>query len=311
VLKKGFLWICLAAAAAQAAPGAPHNLRVRGTGNKCPILSPASAWNRDISQDPVDPNSANYMAAMNAGSRFLHPDFGSNPDYGIPWIVVPGHEPRVPVAFHYDDESDPGPYPIPLDAPVEGGPDSTGDRHILAIDRDTCVLYELYAAYPEPASWVAGSGAVFDLRSGDLQRQEGWTSADAAGLPVFPGLVKRDEALSGEIHHAFRFTMARTQRAYVHPASHWASSNMDPDLPPMGLRVRLKASYDISGLTGPARAIAAAMKKYGMILADNGSDWYFTGERNTAWDDANNNQLKRIPASAFEVVRHGPVFKDW
>jgi hypothetical protein len=257
-----------------------------------------------VSRDPVDPRSDAYIAAMNGGSRFLHPDFGSDPTYGIPWTSVPGSQPRVPMTFDFDDESDPGPYPFPRDAPVEAG----GDRHVLVLDRDACRLYETFDSRFVGPGWRCGSGAVFDLRSNAL-RPNGWTSADAAGLPILPGLVRREEVLSGEIRHALRFTVQRTQRAYVHPATHFASSRTDPDLPPMGLRVRLKASYDTGRFRGGSRVILEGLKRHGMFLADNGSDWFISGETNRAWDDDDLEQLKGVPASAFEVVQLGPIFR--
>jgi hypothetical protein len=184
-----------------------------------------------------------------------------------------------------------------------------GDGHVLVLDRDACRLYETYDSHYQGPGWHCGSGAIFDLRSNGL-RPDGWTSADAAGLPILPGLVRRDEVFGGEIRHALRFTVRRTQRAYVHPATHFASDTSNPDLPPMGLRVRLKASYDVSGFRGASRVILTALKKYGMFLADNGSDWFITGETNTAWDDDDLNQLKTVPASAFEVVQLGPLHRN-
>jgi hypothetical protein len=266
-------------------------------------------WNRDVSADPVDPNSDRYLARMNAATKKLHPDFGSDPAYGIPWVTVPGTQPKVPVAFDYARESDPGPYPIPANAPVEGGAGASGDRHVLVVDRDACKLYELWSATYVGPGWKAGSGAIFDLRSNAL-RPAGWTSADAAGLPILPGLVRRDEVVAGEIRHALRFTVARTQAAYVAPATHFASSATDPDLPPLGIRVRLRASYDIGKFTGAARVVLTAMKKYGMFLADNGSDWFVSGEMNPKWNDDELAALKTVPASAFEVVKVGAIVKN-
>jgi hypothetical protein len=263
----------------------------------CQVFPADNPWNRDVSGDPVDPRSDAYIASIGA-STFLHPDFGADPTYGIPWTSVPGTQPRVPMSFEFDDESDPGPYPFPPDAPVEAG----GDRHVLVVDRDACRLYETFDSGYVGPGWRCGSGAVFDLRSNAL-RPDGWTSADAAGLPILPGLVRREEVLAGEIRHALRFTVRRTQRGYVHPATHFASSNADPNLPPMGLRVRLKASYDVSRFSGPARVILTALARYGMFVADNGSDWFISGETSTAWNDAELEQLKTVPGSAFEVVR--------
>jgi len=270
----------------------------------CAVFPADNSWNRDVSRDPVDPRSDAYIAAMNGATRFLHPDFGSDPTYGIPWTTVPGSQPRVPMSFLYDDESDPGPYPFPPDAAVEAG----GDRHVLVLDRDACRLYETFDSEYLGPGWRCGSGAIFNLGSNTL-RPDGWTSADAAGLPILPGLVRRDEVLSGQIRHALRFTVQRTQRACVHPATHYASSRTDLDLPPMGLRVRLKASYDVTRFRGASRTILEGLKKYGMFVADNGGDWFITGETNTAWDDDDLEQLKTVPASSFEVVQLGTIFR--
>lgn len=263
-------------------------------------------WNTVISDAPIDPASSELIASC--GIRNLHPDFGTTYNgapNGIPYVVVDGSQPRVPVSFTYDDESDPGPYPIPADAPIEGGPQSSGDRHVLVIDRTNWVLYELFAAYPQNggASWEAGSGAVFDLDSNAL-RPAGWTSADAAGLPIFPGLVRYDEAVElGEIRHALRFTCPSTRRAYVPPARHWASNRTDADLPPMGMRVRLRADFDISGFPAEVQVILTALKTYGMFMADNGSGWYISGAPDPRWDDDRLGTLKSVPSTAFEVVR--------
>ncbi len=265
------------------------------------------AWNRDVSAAPVDPASATLLAACGAAN--LHPDFGAflwqGAPAGIPYIVVTGSQPKVPVTFDYADESDPGPYPVPPHAPIEGGAASSGDRHVLVLDRDHWQLYELFDAHSADGgrSWSAGSGAVFDLGSGAL-RPEGWTSADAAGLPIFPGLARYDEVVGqGAIRHALRFTCPRTRRAYVPPARHYASSATDPALPPMGMRVRLKASYDVAGFPTQARTILAALQRYGMLLADNGSAWFVSGAPDSRWNDDDLNTLKRVPGSAFEVVR--------
>ena len=274
----------------------------------CQVFPSDNPWNRDISNDPVDSNSANYIAHMNGGTKFLHPDFGSNPTYGIPFVVVPGMQKKVPVSFDYSDESDPGPYPIPPDAPIEGGASSTGDRHVLVLEKDSCVLYEMYDSHYLSPEWQCGSGAIFNLKSNAL-RPDYWTSADAAGLPILPGLVRYDEIAAGQINHAIRFTVQSSQRAFIHPATHYASSNTDPNAPPMGLRVRLKAGYDISRFTEAANVILVAMKKYGMILADNGSDWFFTGATDARWNDENLNQLKSVPGSAFEVVSSGTIIR--
>jgi hypothetical protein len=262
-----------------------------------------NAWNRDVSTLPTDANSANYLAAIAGlgGNQKLHADFGGDGAYGIPYITVPGNQTRLPIDFtDYGDESDPGPYPIPTDAPVENG----SDAHVLAVDRDHCKLYELFAASPGTGLWSAASGAVFDLTSNAL-RPEGWTSADAAGLPIFPGLVRYDEVASGHIDHALRFTVAGTQRGYIHPATHYASSSTNPALPPMGLQFRLKADFDLSGYHGQARVVLDALKKYGMIVADNGSNWFISGAADSRFDDIDLDQLKSVPGSAFEAVDTG------
>jgi hypothetical protein len=268
-------------------------------------------WNTRIDTAQVDPNSDALIASIGLG-KGLHPDFGANWDggpFGIPYVVVAGSTPRVPVSFDYADESDPGPYPIPPDAPIEGGPESDGDRHVLVIDRDNWMLYELFYAFPLDggSSWSAGSGAIFDLSSNEL-RPAGWTSADAAGLPIFPGLARYDEVVEGgEIRHALRFTVSQTRRAYVYPARHWASADTSSDLPPMGMRVRLKAEFDISGFPPSARVVLQALKTYGMIVADNGGDWFISGAPDARWNDDELNTLKTVLGSNFEVVRMGTV----
>jgi hypothetical protein len=269
----------------------------------CPILPKHSPWNTDIAQAPVD-SSHDYIGAL--GSMVLWPDFGGAGRYGIPYVSVPFSQPLVPITFEVADESDPGPYPTPLDAPVEGG----GDRHVLTLRQGDCKLFELYAAQRTGAGWQAYSGAVWDLRV-DALRPERWTSADAAGLPILPGLARREEADAGAINHALRITVPTTQKAYIHPATHWASSDTDPDQPPMGLRVRLKASYDISRLTGQARAVAQALKTYGAIVADNAGSprVYVSGANDPGWDDEALNGIKSIPASALEAVVTNPVVR--
>jgi hypothetical protein len=262
-------------------------------------------WNTDISAQPVDPSSDVLVAAC--GVRNLHPDFGSV--YGIPYALAGSGTPRRPISFGYADESDPGPYPIPDGAPIEGGAASTGDRHVIVVDTTAWTLYELYDAHPLDGgtSWQAGSGAVFDLGSNAL-RPMYWTSADAAGLPIFPGLVRYEEAVTrGAIDHALRFTCPRTRAAFVAPARHFASSDPSPSLPPMGMRVRLKASFDVSGYPSEVQVILRAMQKYGMILADNGSGWYVTGAPDPRWDDDRLGALKQVPSGEFEVVRMGEV----
>src|SRR5690606_25861050 len=272
----------------------------------CPAFPADNAWNTRIDSAPLHPDSAAIVARILAdGGDYLHPDFGENPYYRIPYVVVPADEPERPITYTaYGDESDPGPFPIPLTAPVEGGPDADGDRHVIALRQGTCELFELYRAFPSESGWEADSGARWDLRSNAL-RPAGWTSADAAGLPILPGLVRYEEVAAGEIHHAIRMTFSRTRRAYIHPATHYASNRTDADLPPMGLRLRLRADYDISQLTGQARVIAVAMQRYGVIVADNGSNWYFQGAPSTGWNDEDLNQLRDVPGIAFEAVYTG------
>jgi hypothetical protein len=277
----------------------------------CPVFPVDNPWNQDVSSYPRDPNSDQYIQyILNHGEDYLHPDFGSDPTYGIPYTVVPASQPDVPVYFtDYGDESDPGPYPIPDNAPVEGGEASDGDRHVLVLQSGDCKLYEMYRSFANgDGSWNAGSGAVFDLRSNTL-RPLGWTSADAAGLPILPGLAKYDEVASGVIRHALRFTVHSSQRAYILPATHFASSITDPAAPPMGLRLRLKGSFDTSAYTGHSRVILEALKRYGMILADNGSNWFISGATDSRWNDDDLDQLKQVPGSAFEVVYSGEIHK--
>ena len=274
----------------------------------CQLFPPDNPWNTDISALPVHPNSAAFVASIGA-DRPLHPDFGTEwqgAPNGIPYVVVRGDQPRVPVTFEYADQSDPGPYPIPDDAPIEGGPQSDGDRHILVIDADNCTLYELFHSYKSADGWEAGSGAIFDLTSNKL-RPMGWTSCDAAGLPIFPGLARYDEVAAGSIDHALRFTVHRSQRGYILPATHFASRSDDPSRPPMGLRFRLNADYDISGFPPQAKTILTALKRYGMIVADNGGDWFISGTPDPRWNDDDLNTLKRVKGSDFEAVDTGPI----
>ncbi len=288
--------VAVVAASAQAArlPSAPN----------CPIFPPTNAWNTRVDRLPVAANSATYIASIGL-STGLHPDFGSGlydgSPIGIPFDVVSKKTPRYRVAFDYADESDKGPYPIPKTVHIEGGRTSTGDRHALLLDKDACRLYELYALYPAGSRWKAGSGAIWSLKSNAV-RPAGWTSADAAGLPIFPGLARYDEVARGVIDHALRFTVSRTRRAYIYPARHYASSSTDASLPPMGLRVRLKASVDISGFPKQARVVLQALKTYGMIVADNGSNWYISGAPDPRWNNDDLHSLGRITGSDFEVV---------
>ena len=267
------------------------------------------AWNQEISKAEVDENSDRILAYIGLDGH-LHPDFGSGTwngcPIGIPYIVVPGDQPRVTVEYTaYGDESDPGPFPIPFETPVEGAPGTDGDRHAIIIDRDNFVLYELYRAFPkkEGAKWEADSGAIFNLKT-NTKRPQGWTSADAAGLPIFPGLVRYDEvAKQKKISHALRFTLAKTRRAYVAPASHWASSDNNPLLPPLGMRVRLKAEVDISDYPAEAQVILQALKQYGMILADNGSDWFISGCPDERWDNDILRALRKIKVHQLEILK--------
>ena len=277
------------------------------------LVFPAdNPWNTDISAEPVDPNSATLLNNCGGVGRKVHADFGTvwnGAPNGIPYVLVGGSQPKVPVTFDYDDESDPGPYPIPPTAPIEGGPNATGDRHVIVIDTLNWRLYELFDAHPQNggASWHAGSGATWDLSSNAL-RPAGWTSADAAGLPIFPGLVRYDEAvLKGVISHALRFTCPTTRKAYVSPARHWASSQTSAAYPPMGMRVRLKANVDLSTYPAEVRVILTALKKYGMFLADNGSGMYLSGAPDSRWSDDNLATMARLTNANFEVVRMGTI----
>jgi hypothetical protein len=272
---------------------------------RCPIFPADNPINQEVAQAPVDPNSAAYIASIGA-ELHLHADFGANPAYGIPYTVVGPRQPKVPIAFTaYGSESNPGPYPIPPNAPIEGAGEA-GDRHVLVMQEGTCKLYELYGARRAGQGWDADAGAVFNLRSNAL-RPEGWTSADAAGLPIFPLLARYDEVHAGRIDHALRVTVPRTQAGYIHPATHFASSSTDPSLPPMGLRLRLSARFDLAPFHGQALVILRALKRYGLIVADNGSSWYITGAPDPRWSEADLDQLKLVPGSAFEAVRSGPI----
>jgi len=304
--------LILAAASAEAQPARVrrHLAMTTGTGGGpslagCPMLPADNVWNTPIDTLPVATRSADFIATIGPDTG-LHPDFGSGTwdggPIGIGFVIVPGTQPLVPISFNYGDESDPGPYPIPPDAPIEGGPQSNGDRHILIVDRDRCVLTEIYDAHSQAdGSWRAGSGAVWNLRSNTL-RPAGWTSADAAGLPILPGLVRWDEVAAGAIHHAIRFTAARTRQAYVWPARHQASSSDDPTRPAMGERFRLKASFDTTGFSARVRVLLEAMKRYGLILADNGSNWYISGVPDERWDNDELATLRQVHGRDFEAV---------
>ncbi len=283
-------------------PNPPTSTRARG-----PSLRTEAAWNQNISKAPVARNSAAVIRYINShGGDMLHPDFGSPRSYGFPYRVVGRRQRKLGIHYTaYGAESDRGPFPIPLRAPVEGGPRSDGDRHVLVVDRSRCRLYELYRAFPRSrggAHWNADSGTSWNLRSPRL-RKDGLTSADAAGLPIFPGLVRLDEVRRGHIDHAIRVTVDSTRDAWIHPASHCAGDTSNPNAPAMGTRLRLKAGYGLGRFSGPAKVIATAFKRYGLIVADNGSNWFFSGTSDRRWPDENLNQLKGMPGSAFEVVR--------
>jgi hypothetical protein len=268
----------------------------------CQVFPPNNPWNENISKLALNPNSAAYIASINSTKQFLHPDFGSNPTYGIPYTVVPKSQPFVPITFNaYGDESNPGPYPVPLNAPVESG----SDRHVLVVDSGNCHLYEMYDAQQVGSGWECASGAVFNLNSNAL-RPEGWTSADAAGLPILPGLALYSEVAAGAINHALRFTVQDSQNGWISPATHQAGS-ANTALPPMGLRLRLKASFSLAAFHGEALVILTALKTYGMIVADNGSSWYISGNTDPRWNDNDLNQLKTVPGNAFEAVQTGPI----
>jgi len=269
------------------------------------LLPGDSPWHQDISKSPVDPNSKKILARIGL-DKPLRADFG--PDYegapvGIPYVVVGKGQAKVPVTFKYAEESDPGPYPVPPDAPIEGGPKGNEDRHVLVLDRDNWVLYELFNAFPDgKGGWKTDGGSIWDLKKNQV-RPAGWTSADAAGLPILPGLVRYDEAVEAKaIEHALRFTLRLTRRAYVPPASHWASQRHDEDLPPMGMRVRLRADFDVSGFAPEVKAILIALKKYGMFLADNGSDNFISGAPDARWNVDVLRQIMRVKTRDLEVV---------
>jgi len=280
-------------------PGAP----------KCPIFPPSSHWNRPVDRLPLHPRSAAIVRAVGRAEP-AHADFGSGlyegAPIGIPYRVVPGGQRRVPVSFEYASESDRGPYPIPPGVPIEGGRGGDGDRHVILVDRSRCRLYELFSAYPveEGRRWRAGSGATWSLRSNRM-RPRGWTSADAAGLPILPGLARYDEVRRGRIDHALRITVPRTRRAFIYPARHFASAAADPDLPAMGQRVRLRRGFDVSSFPRQSRVVLRALKRYGAIVADNGSAWYVSGAPHRGWDNDDLHSLGRVRGADFEVVDTG------
>ena len=284
----------------------------------CSILPPDNIWNRDVSALPVHPMSTTWIQAIGADEP-LKPDFGAGLYHrraiGMPYVVIGPAQPLVPITFRYASESDPGPYPIPPLVPIEGGgirpSRGKGDAHILLVQAETCLLWEIFAArsLQRGALWQGGSGAAFDLASNAL-RPDGWTSADAAGLPILPGLIRYDEVLAGAIMHAVRFTAPMTQRAYVWPARHYASASTDPNLPPMGIRVRLRASFDISSFSPRNRTILTALQRYGMMLADNGAAWFVSGAPDRRWDNEELRELRRVRGSDFEVVDVSSLMLD-
>ena len=276
----------------------------------CNVLPPDNIWNTAVDQLPVASNSATLVATIGSGTS-LKADFGAGlwdgGPIGIPFITVPGTQTKYPASFLYASESDAGPYAVPLDAPIEGGSQSTGDRHSIAIDVTNCILYELYRAFPQAAAWRGDSGAIYNLSSNAL-RPTTWTSADAAGLPIFPGLVRFDEVAAGEIRHAIRLTVPQTRRAFLWPARHYASSLTDPKYPAMGQRFRLRASFDISSFSAENQVILRALKKYGMMIADNGSAWFISGAPDERW--GNVGDLRRVHGSDFEAVDVSSLMMD-
>lgn len=298
-----------------ASPAVDAGVTVSGTSpviGGCSVFPPDNPWNTridDATKYPVHPDWATFQTTMNL-STHLHPDWGdwSTDHYGIPWQVVPASQAGVPMTFQYASQSDPGPYPFPSSAKVEGGAGSGGDMHVLVLEAGKCFLYETWDSTYASPGWTCGSGAKFDLSSSTL-RPDGWTSADAAGLPIMPGLVKVAEVQAGAVKHAIRFTMNTTQQAYIHPATH-AAGKSDTTLPPMGLRLRLKASFDTSPFSGATLVILTAMKQYGLMLADNGSDWYFGGDSDDAWTplmDQLVGDFDKLHGSDFEAVETGPT----
>ena len=278
---------------------------VRGA-PECKLFPADNPWNQRVDAAPLHPRSDAIVRSIGVGDT-VHADFGSGRyegrPIGIPFTTVSKRQKRVRVSFDYADESDRGPYPIPRNAPIEGGRSSDGDRHVIVVDRDRCKLYELYAAYPRGGgrTWRAGSGAIWSLKSNRV-RPEGWTSADAAGLPILPGLARYEEVRRGRIDHALRFTVGESRRAFVYPARHFASDDDDPNLPAMGQRLRLKASFDVSRYPKQSRIVLRALQEYGMIVADNGSDWYLSGAPSSGWDNDDLHSLGGVKGRDFEVV---------
>jgi hypothetical protein len=306
------LLACAAATAAFLTLAAPAPAIPPPT-SSCAVFPSNNAWHADVSGLAVHPRSNAWINSMGGPARHLHPDFGPSDTampYGIPYIVVAGSHAKVPVSFDYDDESDAGPYPLGPETPIEGGAGAGGDRHAIMIDRDTCTLYELYDThYAAGGASTAGSGAIWSLNSNAL-RPAGWTSADAAGLPIFAGLLRLDEVQAGLVDHAVRVTASQTDRSYLWPARHQAGAANDPNLPPMGARFRMKAGFNISSFRADTQVVLRAFKRYGMIVADNGSNWYFQGTAENGWPGDMLDELKSIPASAFEAIDFSPLMVD-
>ena len=304
--------VTIVAAPAASAAGAVPVTAVAGT--SCPVFPADNVWHATVAHLPVNRMSGTWLRSMGASSLRLHPDFGpsfgaQSVPYGIPITVVGATHPKVRVRFLYASESDQVPYPLGPDTRIEGGATAGGDRHAVIVDRGTCRLYELWDLRETAQGWTAGSGATWSLTS-DRLRPAGWTSADAAGLPILPGLVTWDEVRSGVVDHAIRFTTPITSDAYLWPARHRAGSTRDPAFPPMGARFRLRASFDVAGYDRDARVILLAMKTYGLILADNGSPWYFQGSADRGWPLAMIDELKRVPASAFQAVDESGLIRS-
>jgi hypothetical protein len=287
----------------------PRQAIRRAAEGGCPLFPADNSLNTEVATLPASPNSQAYVESIGLTAH-LHPDFGNNPAYGIPYEVAGPEQPKVPVKFGaYRSESDPGPYPIPAGEAIEGGgKNGKGDKHVLVLQEGSCIDYELYKAARSRSGsgWKAASGAAFNLRS-DALRPERWTSADAAGLPILPLLARYQDVSGGTIDHALRVTVPQTQKGYIHPATHFASASTDAALPPMGLRLRLKAGYSLTGFSGQALVILEALKRYGLIVADNGSPWYITGAPSAGWNEASLEALKQVPGSAFEAVDTGPI----
>lgn len=304
-MRRAAVLVCTVLVGIAAVPGAGSSPTLPGA-RPCPLFPRTSHWNKRVDRLALHPRSAAIVSAIGRSDR-AHADFGSGlyegRPIGIPYRVVSGGQERVPVRFEYASESDAGPYPLPPRVPIEGGRLADGDRHVIVVDRSRCRLYELYAAYPPDGSggWRAGSGAIWNLRSNRM-RPRTWTSADAAGLPILPGLARYDEVRRGHIDHALRITVPRTRRAFIYPARHFASGSRDPDLPAMGQRVRLRRSFDVSGFGRQSRVVLRALKRYGALVADNGSAWYVSGAPAQGWDNDDLHSLGRVRGSDFEVV---------